>query len=103
MNFFKGQLYSGVAYVSIHSHFDRSTSFLRISSCLPSKKVSTFLEAMLGFMCVSSLLLRITEGLLGMTSDWSLSMTVQHHRLLQKSAKTRKCGKDDETQLIQGN
>lgn len=93
MNFFKGQLYSGVAYVSIHSHFDRSTSFLRIPSYLPSKKISMFLEAMLGFMYVSSLLLRITEGLLGMTSDCSTP---------QKSAKPKKCGKDYETQLIQG-
>lgn len=71
MNFFKGQLYSGVAYDSIHSHFDRSKSFLRIPSCLPSKKVSMFLEAMLGFMCVSSLLLRINYwGLAG--NDFTL-------------------------------
>lgn len=72
--FGKGHLHPGVARVSIHSHFDRSRSLLWLPSCLPSKKLSTFLEAWLGFEYSSVFLLMIGMGVLGLTSKWPLSM-----------------------------
>lgn len=82
--FGKGHLHPGVARVSIHSHFDRSRSFLWLPSCLPSRKLSTFLEDKMDFKYSSAFLLMLGMGVLGLTSEHPFSMTGWCYRWLWK-------------------
>lgn len=76
----KGHFHSGMARVSIHSHLHRSESLFCLPSCLPSKKLSTFVVPWLGFKYSSVFLLVLTLGGLGRVSGCPLSMTVSRRQ-----------------------